>query len=206
MLRRAPRLDVLVNNAGRGQFQRKLTAEGFEETFAVNHLAPFLLTNLLLPRLKDSAPARIVIVASSSHHRGRIDFDNLNAERGYQIYRAYSQSKLANLLFMRALIPRLDGTNVTVNAVHPGVVRTGIGMDRLPLLARGFAHLFVHPFLLSAKQGAQTGVYLARAPELENISGRYFIKCKPAPRAAHAEDDTTAEKLWAVSERMCGLA
>jgi NAD(P)-dependent dehydrogenase (short-subunit alcohol dehydrogenase family) len=205
MLRRAPTLDVLVNNAGRAQFTRTLTKDGFEAVFGVNHLAPFLLTNLLLDRLKERAPSRIIVLASNQHRGPQLDFDDLNVENKFSFNRAYRQSKLANMLFMRALAKRLEGSGVTVNALHPGVVRTGIAMEGLPFWGRLLAGL-VHPFLISADQGAKTSVYLASAPEVAGLSGRYFDKCKVAAQSAESQDDAAAEKLWAVSEKLVGLS
>jgi NAD(P)-dependent dehydrogenase (short-subunit alcohol dehydrogenase family) len=204
VLARAPRLDVLVNNAGGLYTKRSVTMDGFESSFGVNHLAPFLLTNLLLDRLKASAPARIVNVSSVVHKSGRVDFDDLQSERKYSFMGAYSQSKLANILFTRALTKRLQGTRVTANALHPGAVRSGLGQQgggATKLLSR-----VIGVFFLSPEQGARTSVYLSSAPEVEGISGDYFAKCKNEALAGAALDDAAAEKLWSISAKMCGLA
>lgn len=205
------RLDVLVNNAGSVNATRTLTGDGFETTFAVNHLAPFLLTNLLLDTLKASAPARIVNVASVAHTRGTLDFDDLGFEHGYRIMRTYSRSKLANVLFTRELAKRLAGSNVTVNALHPGTVATGIWAHGAPdsgwkrtLFAAVIAP--VRLTMLSAERGAQTIVYAATNPDLDGKSGLYLEKNRPKQPAPLARDDTLAERLWSESARMTGLA
>jgi NAD(P)-dependent dehydrogenase (short-subunit alcohol dehydrogenase family) len=200
-----PRLDVLINNAGCINLSRSVTADGFETTFAVNHLAPFLLTNLLLTKIRDSAPARIVTVASSAHRGQCIDFDDLMSTRDYRMMRTYGRSKLANILFTRALAKRLAGSGVTANALHPGMVATHLGQDNwlTRLLGRAFLALAGVP----ATEGAKTSVYLATAAEVEGVSGGYYAKCRPAPLAAApgALDEATAERLWAVSEELVGL-
>jgi NAD(P)-dependent dehydrogenase (short-subunit alcohol dehydrogenase family) len=206
MLRRAPKLDVLVNNAGRGQIKRTVTKDGFEAMFGVNHLAPFLLTNLLLGRIKENTPARVVVVASTAHWGPQLDFDDLNVERRFNIRRAYHRSKLANMLFARVLAKRLAGTGVTVNALHPGVVRTGIALEGAPAVLRVLGQTLIHPFLISPEEGAKTSIYLASAPEVASVTGGYFDKCKAAPQSAESQDDAAAEKLWAVSEKLVGLA
>ena len=186
ILELAPRLDVLVNNAGLIQTLRSETVDGFETTFAVNHLGPFLLTNLLLDRLVQSTPARIVNVASTAHSAARhgMPFDDLQSTRRYRAMRVYGQSKLANILFTLELARRLSGTGVTANSLHPGTVRTGYGADGD---ARGFLAFGIKiaaPFFLSPAKGARTSVYLASSPEVEGVSGEYFVKCKA--RAAQA--------------------
>ena len=178
VLGRYPRLDVLVNNVGGFWATRHTTADGLEHTFAVNHLAPFLLTNLLLERLEASAPARIVTVSSGAQSMGRIDFDDLQGERNYQGQRAYNQSKLANVLFTYELARRLAGTGVTANVLHPGVVRTRFGAEdpaRLTNLLVPIARLFMK----TPEQGAATPVYLASSPEVEGVTGRYFANGTP---------------------------
>src|SRR5450755_1131945 len=168
-----PRLDVLVNNVGGFWATRRVTADGLEHTFAVNHLAPFLLTRLLLDRLEASAPARIVTVSSGAHATGKIDFGDLQGERRYSGQRAYSQSKLANVLFTYELARRLDGTGVTAAVLHPGVVRTGFAAEDPSPMWRVFLPL-VRLFLKSTRKGAATSIYLAASPEVEGITGKYF--------------------------------
>ena len=203
VLKRTPRLDVLINNAGGTYAKRELTADGFEMTFGTNHLAHFLLTNLLLDRIKASAPARIVNVSSAGHRLGRIDFDDLQGAHGYSFVQAYGQSKLANILFTRALARRLEGTSVTANALHPGAVRTGLGMNNTgPMtiiikLGQGF--------ILPPAKGARTSIYLASSPEVERVTGAYFANCKEVKPSAAALDDAVAERLWRVSAELTAL-
>ena len=173
-----PRLDVLVNNVGGYWATRHTTVDGLEHTFAVNHLAPFLLTNLLLDRLRASAPARVVTVSSGAQAMGRINFDDLQGEQQYNGQRAYNQSKLANVMFTYELARRLQGSGITANVLHPGVVRTAFGRED----PRGWMRLLVpviRPFLKSPEQGAETSVYLASSPEVEGVTGRYFANSKP---------------------------
>ena len=205
--RRVPKLDVLINNAGRTELKRVLTADGFETMFGVNHLAPFLLTNLLLDTLKASAPARIVIVSSSAHKGKPLDFDNLNFENGgFSTWAGYHNTKLCNMLFMRALAKRLDGTGVTVNCLHPGVVRTRIGQSQDNPLFQKIVTGLIMLFCISPEKGAQTSVYLASAAEVAGVSGKYFAKCKAIPPHPSALDEVAAEKLWALSAKTVGLA
>ncbi len=199
-----PRLDVLVNNAGGFWAHRHVTADGLEHTFALNHLAPFLLTSLLLDRLTASAPARILTVSSGAHARGRIDFDDLQGERNYSGQRAYSQSKLANVMFTYELARRLEGTGVTATVLHPGVVRTSFGAeDRAAYLAVmiGVARLFMK----TPAQGAATPVYLASSPEVEGITGRYFVNRKPKTSSKASYDTAAAARLWQVSTDLAGM-
>jgi len=193
-----PRLDVLVNNAGGFWAHRHVTADGLEYTFALNHLAPFLLTSLLLDRLTASAPARIVTVSSGAHTRARIDFDDLQGEQTYSGQRAYSQSKLANVMFTYELARRLDGTGVTATVLHPGVVRTSFGAeDQAAYLAAmiGVARLFMK----TPAQGACTPIYLASSPQVEGITGRYFVNRKPKASSKASYDTAAAARLWQVS-------
>ena len=193
-----PRLDVLVNNVGGFWAHRHLTTDGLERTFALNHLAPFLLTSLLLDRLTASAPARIVTVSSGAQARGRIDFDDLQGERNYSGQRAYSQSKLANVMFTYELARRLDGTGVTATVLHPGVVRTSFGAeDQAAYLAVmiGVARLFMK----TPAQGAVTSIYLASSPEVEGVTGRYFVDRKPKTSSKASYDTAAAARLWQVS-------
>jgi NAD(P)-dependent dehydrogenase (short-subunit alcohol dehydrogenase family) len=201
---RYDRLDVLVNNAGAAFLRRKLSADGIERTFALNHLSYFLLTCLLLEVIEASAPARIVNISSASHLNARIEFDDLGLERGYWVMRAYGQSKLGNLLFTFELASRLEGTNVTSNAMHPGWVRTNIGRDNglpvrllMQLLQMGAR---------SAAEGARTILYLAASPEVEGVSGKYFIDERPVRSSAASHDRDSARRLWAISAQMTGLA
>ena len=189
VLERYPRLDVLVNNAGLISGRRAESADGYELTFAVNHLAPFLLTNLLLDRIVASAPARIVTVSSRAHLRSAIDFDDLDVRHGYQAMDAYSRSKLANVLFTRELARRLEGTGVTANCLHPGVVRSDFGSSGDLGGIMGAGWMVMQPFLLSPKQGADTSIYLASSPDVADISGRVLRSAASGadldPRARH---------------------
>ncbi len=202
-LDRFDRLDVLVNNAGLVRAKREETVDGFEMTFAVNHLAYFLLTNLLLERLKAAAPARIVNVSSNAHKRSRFDFDDLQAVRRFAPYGAYARSKLANILFTRALARRLEGTGVTANALHPGVVRTNIAGRGWHPLAIGFRLLGL--FYLSPEQGAETSIHLASSPEVAGVTGEYFDRKKSVRAAPSAYNDEDAERLWRISAEMVGI-
>lgn len=204
VLARYPRVDVLVNNAGAILDQRQLTADGYEATFQVNHLAPYLLTRLLLDRLVQSAPARVVNVSSGAHPAGGpLDFDDLMAERGYLGFRVYARSKLANILFTKELARRYGDRGVTSFAVHPGVVATGFGRDGDTggVFALG-VKLFA-PFFLSAAKGARTSIHCAEAQGLEVHNGRYFVRTRPARTLiAQADDPAAAERLWNVSEEL----
>jgi NAD(P)-dependent dehydrogenase (short-subunit alcohol dehydrogenase family) len=191
---RFPRLHVLVNNAGIFASKRILTVDGFESTFAINHLAHFLLTNLLLDLLKASAPSRIVNVASE--WQGHMNLDDLQGQRKYSGMRSYPQSKLANVLFTYELARRLEGTGVTANCVHPGIVRTNFGRQSggiMSVVVRVFA-----PFMLSPEEGARTVVWLASSPELERISGRYFIKQAERRSSKESYDLDVARRLWEI--------
>ena len=204
ILDRCNRLELLVNNAGLTLGRRTLTEDGIETTFAVNHLAPFLLTNLLRDRLEASAPSRIVIVASDAHRGAEIDFDDLGGERGYSGWRAYQQSKLANILFNRELARRQNETGVTATCLHPGVVRTGFGRQG-PALIR-FGTRIAGMFLLPPNKGADTAIWLASSPEVEGASGGYYEKRRLANPSRAARDPVAATRLWELSERMVGLA
>jgi NAD(P)-dependent dehydrogenase (short-subunit alcohol dehydrogenase family) len=204
VLDRYPRLDVLVNNVGGSWATRHSTADGLEHTLAVNHLAPFLLTNLLLDRLKTSAPARVVVVSSGAQSMGRIDFDDLQGERRYSGQRSYNQSKLANVMFTYELARRLDGTGVSANVLHPGVVRTGFGTEDQGRL-RGLLLPAVRLFMKTPEQGAATSVYLASSPEVEGVTGKYFANSKPKRSAERSYDTDTAARLWSVSAKLVGL-
>ncbi|HVR28365.1 MAG TPA: SDR family oxidoreductase [Thermoanaerobaculia bacterium] len=206
VLDRHPRLDVLVNNAGLISSRRVETVDGYELTFAVNHLAPFLLTNLLLDRLRAAAPARIVTVASRAHLRGRLDFDDLHCRKRYQPFDVYSRSKLANILFTRELARRLEGAGVTANCLHPGVVRTEFGSDGDLGGVMGLGWWMIQPFLLSARQGAATTLHLAASPEVEGTSGEYFDRRRVARTSSRARDPEAAARLWRMSAEMVGLS
>jgi retinol dehydrogenase-14 len=205
VLGRLDRLDVLINNAGGVNKTRRLTVDGIEMTFAVNHLGYFLLTNLLLDLLKRSAPARVVTVASIGHRQGTLDFADLGYERGYAIMRAYKRSKLANVLFAAELARRLTGTGVTSNSVHPGSVATNI-WSGAPLWAKPLIAILFRPFFLTVEEGAATIVQLAAAPELEGVTGKYFEKGVAVPPAPLAQDEALAKRLWDVSAAMVGIA
>jgi len=194
-------LHVLINNAGGMFTKRVLTPEGYEYTFALNHLNYFLLTNLLLDMLKASAPARIINISSNAHENAKIDFENLQREKRYIGLEAYGQSKLANLLFTYELARRLEGTGVTVNAVHPGVVATGFARNNGPVYNIG-TWIAGQLFFRKPERGAQTGIYLACSPEVEGISGKYFVDCKPVDSKPQSHDRAVAEKLWQVSEEL----
>ena len=168
------RIDVLVNNAGLVLGERRITPDGLEHVFALNHLAPFLLTNLLLPKLTASAPARVITVTSDAHSAARLDLGDPNLEHGWDSWRSYANSKLANILFTRELARRLDGTGVTANCAHPGVVRTGFGRESRPLLKLGIT--IARPFMASPDRGADTIVYLASSPDVAGQTGGYYVK------------------------------
>jgi NAD(P)-dependent dehydrogenase (short-subunit alcohol dehydrogenase family) len=196
------RIDVLVNNAGAVNKRRLVSIDGIEKTFATNHLGYFLLTTLLLDLIIRSTPARIVTVASIGHRRGTLDFDNLGFERGgYGIMRAYSRSKLANVLFANELARRLAGTGVTSNSLHPGGVATNI-WSGAPLWTKPLIYLFLRRFFIPAEAGAQTIVQLAANPDLEGVTGRYFENQVAVQPAALAQDDELARRLWDVSEQL----
>lgn len=199
---RCTRLDVLVNNAGGIFPKRELTRDGYEMTFAFNHLGYFLLTSLLLDLLRQSAPARVVSVSSGAHVPARINFQDLMSERRYTPMRAYGQSKLANILFTYELARRLEGTGVTATCLHPGVVATNFG-NASPLI--GWFYRLFGRFMLTAAEGADTAVYLASAPEVEGVTGKYFVKRKEARSNAESYKLDVARRLWQVSEELTGL-
>ncbi len=195
-----PRLDVLLNNAGALHATRKASADGLELTFAVNHLAPFLLTSLLLPRLRASAPARVVTVASEAHRLGPLDLDDLQARRGYAALKVYGRSKLANVLFSNELARREAGTGVTSNSLHPGAVATGFGRND-----PGWFRLLVtigSPFLTTPRKGARTSIHVASASELAGVTGRYFKDLREVAPAPFARDEAVQRRLWELSERL----
>uniref|UniRef100_U5EU75 NADP-retinol dehydrogenase n=1 Tax=Corethrella appendiculata TaxID=1370023 RepID=U5EU75_9DIPT len=201
------RLDILINNAGVMRCPRSLTKEGIELQLGVNHMGHFLLTNLFLDTLKTSAPSRIVVVSSLAHTRGEINVKDLNSSNSYDEAAAYNQSKLANVLFTRQLAKKLEGTGVTVNALHPGVVDTEL-MRHMGIFNSFFSGIFVKPFvwpfLKTPIAGAQTTIMLALDPDLEKVTGKYFADCELKDVADQAKDDKVAQWLWAVSEKWTG--
>ncbi len=194
------RLDVLINNAGAYFTERKFSPDGFEMTFALNHLNYFYLTSLLLDLIKASAPARIVNVSSSAHYGAKLNFDDLMNEKKYRGFKAYGQSKLMNIYFTRELAKRLQGSGVTANVLHPGFVATNFGRSNGGI----FNPLFrlVQLGAISPEEGAKTSIYLASSPEVETISGEFFDKSKKKRASAEAYDDQAAAKLWQVSEKL----
>ena len=199
-LEKYDRLHILINNAGLWESKPLKSVDGIELTFAVNHLAPFLLTHLLLDVMKKSAPGRIVNVSSEAHRSGRMKFNDLEGSRGWNSLRAYGQSKLANILFTMKLAELLKDDKITVNSLHPGVVATGL-FSMLPKFLMNFASLF----MLSPEKGAQTTIYLATSPEIADITGQYFSKKKIKKPTSEAVDQKVADKLWEVSLEMTGL-
>lgn len=202
--RQHTRLDVLVNNAGTFNMQRTLTVDGLETTFATNHLGPFLLTNLLLDMIEASAPARIINVSSIASLRSTIDFDDLQGAKHYSGPQAYSQSKLANVLFTVALAKRLQGTGVTVNALHPGNIATNLGQNNALIWRIVFRTVYLLTGM-SPEKGAEATVYLATAPQVARITGQYFEKNKPVEPNPIARDQAVVERLWTASEQLVGL-
>jgi NAD(P)-dependent dehydrogenase (short-subunit alcohol dehydrogenase family) len=196
-------LHVLMNNAGVFNMKRALTSDGLEEVFAVNHLAYFMLTLLLLERIKESAPARIINISSDLHQRATIKFDDLGGERSYGGMSSYGQSKLGNVLFTYELARRLAGSGVTVNCVHPGAVATNLANHNGGVV--GAAWKVLSAFTKSPDVGARTQVYLASSPELEGVTGRYFIDSKEARSSAESHDTAVARRLWDISAQMTGL-
>jgi NAD(P)-dependent dehydrogenase (short-subunit alcohol dehydrogenase family) len=198
-----PRLDALIHNAG-GMFgKRQLSGDGLEMTFALNYFAPYLLTSLLLDTLKASAPARIVSVASAQHAGKQVPFGDMTHEKGYKPLQVYAESKLMTIMFTYALARRLQGTEVTANALHPGVVATNFGKDAGGVWPAMFTVLA--PFELSPEKGAQTALYLASSPEVANVSGEYFAKSKPARSSKESYDIEAQERLWTLSARVSGV-
>jgi NAD(P)-dependent dehydrogenase (short-subunit alcohol dehydrogenase family) len=202
---RVDRVDVLVNNAGGIIGERRVTKEGVEETLAGNHLGPFVLTQDLLPLLERAAPSRIVNVASDAHRSvSDMRWDDLQFAKGYSSIKAYGQSKLANILFTRELARRLAGKNVTVNAVHPGVVRTRFGETGSGLLRFGVA--LIRPFLIDENKGADTSIWLATDPAVEGKTGGYYVKRKLVTPTKAAQSDAGAKRLWDISEKLAAGA
>ena len=200
-----PRLDVLVNNVGGYWASRHVTADGLEHTFAVNHLAAFLLTELLLDRLKASAPARIVTVSSNAQSLGKIDFEDLQGERRYSGQDAYNQSKLASVMFAFELARRLAGTGITANVLHPGVVNSGFGSEDPSRIFKFLVPLW-RPFMKTPQQGAATSIYLASSSEVDGVTGTYFANGQPRTANKASYDKDAAAHLWQVSASLVGLA
>lgn len=197
-------LHVLINNAGVFMLTRRETVDGLEMTFAVDYLAPFLLTNLLLDVLKASAPARIVNVSSESHEAGYIKMDDLQAKKGYRPMRVYGQSKLALVLFTYELARRLQGTGVTANCLHPGLVATNIAQRNLWPIARTAAKLVLF-FGISPEEGAKTSIYLASSPDVEGVTGKYFVKSIPKRSTPISYDESLQQQLWEKSAKLVNL-
>lgn len=200
-LQKYDHLHILINNAGTWETQRKESADGIELTFAVNHLAPFLLTNLLLKRMKNSAPARIINVSSKAHIRGKMDFEDLEGRKSWSSFGSYANSKLANILFTRELDRRLRGSGLTANSLHPGVVDTRL-YHKMPSFLTSFFRLF----MISPSKGSETIVYLALSPEVSQVSGEYFYKKKIRKPASQALDEAAARRLWEVSTEYTGIS
>jgi len=199
--RKYPRLDVLINNAGVYTSHREITPDGLERQFEVNYLSGFLLTHLMLDLLKKSAPSRIVNVSSSAHGPSAIHFDDLQGERRYSGYRAYGQSKLAQILFTRELARRLEGTGVTVNACHPGVIRTNLGIGGASVVVR-----FVRMFFKGPAKGAETPIYLATSPDVEGVTGKYFANKRERTPSLAAQNPDAARRLFDVSMELTHLS
>ena len=199
-----PRLDALIHNAG-GMFgKRQLSGDGLEMTFALNAFAPFLLTGLLLDTLKASAPSRIITVASAQHAGKQVPFEDMTHEKGYKPLQVYAESKLMAIMFTYALARHLQGTEVTANTLHPGVVATNFGKEAGGMWPVMFTVL--SPFELSPEKGAQTALYLATSPDVANVSGEYFVKSKPARSSKESYDVAAQDRLWTLSEQVTGLA
>ena len=201
---RSSKLDILVNNAGAFFNKKTPTPYGVEMTFLVNHLAPFLLTNLLLETLRKSAPARIVNISSEGHRQGKLDFEDLELNKSYFSMNAYGRSKLANILFTYELARRLEGTQVTVNALHPGHIATDIWKNDFGFLGP-ILQWFMGKIALTPEEGAENSIYLASSPDVEGVSGKYFIKNEPAESSNSTYDEAFARKLWTVSAELTAL-
>lgn len=201
VLARYPRLDILVNNAGAMYTTRQLSGDGIELTWALNHLAPFLLTTLLLDRLKASAPSRIITTASEAHQGADIPFDDLNAERSYAGFNRYKQSKLANILFTSELGRHLEGSSVTAHCFHPGLVASGFNRNNGPLM--DLAMTLLRPVARSAEQGAETLVWLAESPDVTRTNGGYYVDMEWRPPSPQGQDMAAARRLWEISEAQC---
>ena len=206
LLARFDALHVLVNNAGLMLMQRQITVDGLEETFQVNHLSAFALTALLRERLVGSAPARVITVSSLAHRAAAIDFDDLQSERLYDGFYVYGRSKLANVLFTYELARRLQGTSVTANTLHPGIVRTGFGHNNGPAMRAFMLLSQLPPISTSPRRGARTQVWLAGSPAVEHVSGRYFARCRARRSSRPSYDPAAQRRLWEASERLLGAS
>lgn len=200
-----PRIDVLVNNAGAVFLSRKTSVDGLEMTFATNHMAYFVVTNILLDRLKATPGARIVSTASDAHKSGKLDFDDLQSEKSYGSFRVYGTSKLCNILFTRELARRLSDADVTANCLHPGFVGTRFGQNNATNIFAKLLRDAVMSLGISPEQGAKTIIHLASSPDVATISGEYFYKCKVAEPTAAAQNDADAKRLWDVSAKIAGI-
>ncbi|MFW9829397.1 MAG: SDR family oxidoreductase [Promethearchaeota archaeon] len=195
------KLNVLINNAGLMRSERQLSCDAIEMNFAVNYLAPFLISNLLLDVLKTSAPSRIINISSALHKNATLDFDDLQCEnKNYRAFKVYGVSKLAVTMFTYELSRKLNGTGVTVNAVHPGVVNTNLGRDQ-----SAFSQLFAKAFFKKPRKGAETSIYLASSPEVEGITGKYFVNKKPKESSEDSYNEEEAKKLWEISAKLTNL-
>ncbi len=200
-----PRIDVLINNAGAMFQRRSVTEDGLERTFALNHMAYFVLSNRLRDRLVAAAPARIVSVASEAHRGNTLDFADLQSERNYRPLAVYGRSKLANILFTREMARRLAGTGVTANCLHPGFVASRFGDNNPGLMGLGIG-IAKRLFAISPEKGGETIVYLASSPEVAQVTGGYFAKCRAAVPSAAAQDDAAARRLWEESAKLAKMA
>jgi NAD(P)-dependent dehydrogenase (short-subunit alcohol dehydrogenase family) len=200
-----PRIDVLVNNAGAVFLSRKTSVDGLEMTFATNHMAYFVVTNILLDRLKATPGARIVSTASDAHKSGKLDFDDLQSKKSYRSFRVYGTSKLCNILFTRELARRLSDADVTANCLHPGFVGTRFGQNNATNIFAKLLRDAVMSLGISPEQGAKTIIHLASSPDVATISGEYFYKCKVAEPTAAAQNDSNAKRLWDVSAKIAGI-
>ncbi|MDQ0272812.1 SDR family oxidoreductase [Cytobacillus purgationiresistens] len=197
-------LDILINNAGVVSLKRQHTKDGFESMLGVNHLGHYLLTHLLLDHLKATQDGRVIVVSSGAHKWGKIDFNDPYFDKGYNVMKGYGRSKLANVLFARGLAKRLEGTSVTVNALHPGAVATNIGVDRNTGFGKNIIKLLV-PFFRTPEKGAATAVFLATNPDVKGVSGAYFYNEKEVPISNLAGDDELVERFWTWSKEQVGL-
>ncbi|MGZ6021901.1 MAG: SDR family oxidoreductase [Rhizomicrobium sp.] len=200
-----PKIDVLVNNAGAVFLSRQTSVDGLEMTFATNHMNYFVVTNILLDRLKATPGARIVSTASEAHKSGKLDFDDLQSAKSYSTFRVYGTSKLCNILFTRELARRLDGTGVTANSLHPGFVGTRFGQNNATNFFMKALTRTIMTFGISPEEGAKTIIHLASSPDVATISGEYFYKCKVAEPSLAAQDDDAAKRLWDVSAKIAGV-
>ena len=201
---RHEKLHLLINNAGVYLTKRSETEDGLESTFAVNHLGPFLLTSLLVDILKASAPSRIVNVTSDAHKGARVNFDDLQGEKKFSGWQAYGQSKLAMILYTHGLAKKLEGTGVTVNSAHPGVVRTNFAKNNGGLVMLGFR--FLGMFFISPESAAKRILYVATSPDLEGVTGKYFTKMHEVKSSQESYDDDSARRLWQISEQLTRLS